>query len=34
VKNVSRKALLAWFETLLPKIEALIEQGERLIEVR
>jgi predicted nuclease of predicted toxin-antitoxin system len=34
VKNASRKALLAWFEPLLPKIEALIEQGERLIEVR
>lgn len=33
VKNVSRKALLEWFEPLLPKIDALIKQGERLIEV-
>lgn len=34
VKNVSRKALLEWFEPLLPQIEVLIRQGERLIEVR
>ncbi len=34
VKNVSRQALLAWFEPLLPKIESLIAQNERLIEVR
>jgi predicted nuclease of predicted toxin-antitoxin system len=34
VKNASRKALLAWFEPLLPQIEAMIRQGERLIEVR
>lgn len=33
VRNVSRKALLLWFEPLLPRIEALIQQGERLIEV-
>jgi predicted nuclease of predicted toxin-antitoxin system len=34
VGNSSRRALLQWFEPLLPQIVALIEQGERLIEVR
>lgn len=33
VKNVSRKALLEWFEPLLPNIVALIKSDERLIEV-
>ena len=33
VKNVSRKALLHWFEPLLPKIVALVSEGEQLIEV-
>ena len=34
VGNTSRKALLKWFEPLLPKIESLIDQGDRLIEVK
>lgn len=34
VKNVSRQALLAWFEPLIPQIEHLIASGETLIEVR
>jgi predicted nuclease of predicted toxin-antitoxin system len=34
VGNTSRRALLAWFEPLLPQIEALIAQGDRLIEIR
>jgi predicted nuclease of predicted toxin-antitoxin system len=34
VKNVSRQALLAWFEPMIPKIEHLIAGGELLIEVR
>jgi len=34
IGNTSRKALLEWFEPLLPKVVALIEEGERLIEVR
>jgi predicted nuclease of predicted toxin-antitoxin system len=34
IGNTSRKALLAWFEPLLPQIENMILQGERLIEVR
>ena len=34
VGNSSRRALLTWFEPLLPQIESLIQQGERLIEVR
>jgi len=32
--NASRKALLIWFEPLLPQIIELMEQGEPLIEVR
>ncbi len=32
--NTSRRALLEWFEPMLPKIEALIEGGDRLVEVR
>ena len=34
VGNTSRKALLAWFDPLLPQIVSLLNQGERLIEVR
>ena len=34
VKNVSRQALLAWFEPMIPQIEHLIASGEMLIEVR
>ena len=34
VGNTSRKALLEWFEPLLPQIKILIDQGEKLIEVR
>jgi hypothetical protein len=30
----SRRALLQWFEPLLPELEALVEQGDRLIEIR
>src|SRR5690606_6116403 len=33
IGNTSRKALLQWFEPLLPRIVQLIQQGERLIEV-
>lgn len=32
--NTSHKALLQWFEPLLPQIVQLIQQGDRLIEVR
>jgi len=34
VGNTSRRALLAWFEPLLPLIVKRLEDGERLIEVR
>jgi predicted nuclease of predicted toxin-antitoxin system len=34
IGNTSRKALLDWFKPLLPRIVALIEEGERLVEVR
>lgn len=34
IGNTSRRALLTWFEPLLPDIETMIRQGERLIEVR
>lgn len=34
IGNSSRRALLQWFEPLLPQIETLIREGERLIEVR
>ena len=34
IGNTSRRALLQWFGPLLPQIETLIQQGERLIEVR
>jgi len=34
IGNSSRRALLQWFEPILPELEALIEQGDRLIEIR
>lgn len=34
IGNSSRRALLQWFEPLLPQIETMIQQGERLVEVR
>jgi predicted nuclease of predicted toxin-antitoxin system len=34
IANTSRRALLEWFEPLLPQIESLISQGDRLIEIR
>lgn len=34
IGNASRRALLEWLEPLLPRIEAQLEQGEKLIEVR
>lgn len=34
IGNTSRRALLEWFEPLLPQMEALIQNGDRLIEVR
>jgi predicted nuclease of predicted toxin-antitoxin system len=34
IGNTSRRALLAWFRPLIPQITALIERGERLIEIR
>ncbi len=34
IGNASRCALLEWFEPLLLRIEAQLEQGEKLIEVR
>lgn len=32
--NTSRRALLLWFEPLLPRVVELIEHGEILVEVR
>ena len=34
VGNTSRRALLEWFEPLLPRIVACIERGDGLVEVR
>ena len=34
IGNTSRKALLQWLEPLLPQIIQLLDQGDRLIEVR
>lgn len=34
VGNTSRRALLEWFERLLPQIEGMIRDGETLIEIR
>jgi predicted nuclease of predicted toxin-antitoxin system len=34
IGNTSRRALLQWFEPLVPQIVALIENGDRIVEVR
>ena len=34
VGNIRNKALIEWFSKLLPQIVELIEQGEKLIEIR
>lgn len=34
IGNTSRRALLEWFEPLIPQLEILIQNGDRLIEVR
>jgi len=34
IGNTSRRALLQWFEPLIPQVEAFVLQGDRLIEVR
>jgi len=34
IGNTSRRALLVWFEPLLPQLIELIKQGESLVEVR
>jgi predicted nuclease of predicted toxin-antitoxin system len=34
IGNTSRRALLQWFEPLIPQIFAMVEQGNRLIEIR
>jgi hypothetical protein len=34
IDNTSRRALLEWFEPLLPQIKSFIVQGDRLIEFR
>jgi hypothetical protein len=34
IGNASRRALLEWFEPLIPQIIEFIRQGDRLIEVR
>lgn len=34
IGNTSRRALIEWFEPVLPEIIRLIGQGDRLIEVR
>lgn len=34
IGNTSRRALLEWFEPLLPQLEVLIQNGDRLIELR
>lgn len=34
VGNTSRRALLDWFEPLVDRVTAMIEAGERLIELR
>lgn len=33
VGNCSRKALLAWFEPLLPQVESRLQSGDRLVEI-
>ncbi len=34
IGNTSRRALLQWFEPLIPQIILMLENGERLIEIR
>ena len=34
IGNTSRRALLEWFEPLIPQLETLVAQGNHLIEVR
>lgn len=34
IGNASRRALLEWFDPLIEQIVHLVEQGERLIEIR
>ena len=34
IGNTSRRALLQWFESLIPQIVQMVENGERLIELR
>lgn len=34
IGNTSRRALLQWFEPLLPQLESMLQQGDHLIEVR
>jgi predicted nuclease of predicted toxin-antitoxin system len=34
VGNTSRRALLQWFEPLIPQIVEMLENGERLVELR
>lgn len=34
IGNCSRRALLEWFQPLLPQVVKLVEAGERLIELR
>ena len=34
IGNTSRRALLQWFEPLIPQIVQMLENGERLIELR
>ena len=34
IGNASRRALLGWIEPLLPDIDARLQQGEKIIEVR
>ena len=34
IGNTNRRALLQWFEPLLPQIESLVRQGERFLEMR
>jgi predicted nuclease of predicted toxin-antitoxin system len=34
IGNASRRAVLGWLEPLLPDIEARLQQGEKIIEVR
>ena len=34
IGNTSRRALLQWFEPLIPELVQLLNRGERLVEVR